>query len=75
MKIQDEVEKAVGWASDLGDQWVGTIVGQVLDSERESPLRIVKSNNMELASVAVLTLIHTCMYAEKQLKEVEELSV
>lgn len=75
MKIQDEVEKAVGWASDLGDQWVGTIVGQVLDSERESPLRIVKSNNMELASVAVLNLIHTCMYAEKQLKEVEELSV
>ena len=75
MKIQDEVEKTVGWASDLGDQWVGTIVGQVLDSERESPLRIVKSNNMELASVAVLNLIHTCMYAEKQLKEVEELSV
>ena len=66
MKIQDEVEKAVGWA---------TIVGQVLDSERESLLRIVKSNNMELASVAVLNLIHTCMYAEKQLKEVEELSV
>ena len=75
MKIQDEVEKAVGWASDFGDQWVGTIVGQVLDSERESLLRIVKSNNMELASVAVLNLIHTCMYAEKQLKEVEELSV
>ena len=75
MKIQDEVERAVDWASDLGDQWVGTIVGQVLDSERESLLRIVKSNNMELASVAVLNLIHTCMYAEKQLKEVEELSV
>lgn len=75
MKLSKEVDKAVDWASELGDQWVGTMIGQVLDNERDTLLRIVKSNNMELASVAVLNLMHTCMYAEKQLKEVEELSV
>ena len=75
MKLSKEVDKAVNWASELGDQWVGTMIGQVLDNERDTLLRIAKSNNMELASVAVLNLMHTCMYAEKQLKEVEELSV
>lgn len=75
MELSKEVDKAVDWASELGDQWVGTMIGQVLDNERDTLLRIVKSNNMELASVAVLNLMHTCMYAEKQLKEVEVLSV
>lgn len=75
MQVLKEVDKAVDWASELGDQWVGTMLGQVLDSERDSLLRIVKSNNMELASVAVLNLLHTCEYAEKQLNEIEEASV
>lgn len=75
MNVTQEVEKAVDWASELGDAWVGTMVGQILDSERDNLLRIVRSNNMELASVAVLNLMHTCMYAEKQLREVEEISV
>ena len=75
MELSKEVDKAVDWASELGDQWVGTMIGQVLDNERDTLLRIVKSNNVELASVAVLNLMHTCMYAKKQLKEVEELSV
>lgn len=69
-KLLETVEKAVDLASDLGDQWVGTMIGQVLDNERDTLLRIAKSNNLELASVAALNLMNTCEFAEKQLAEV-----
>lgn len=70
-----EVDKAVELAGELGDQWTGTTIGRILDSERENLLSIVKSNDMELASVAVLNLMNVCQYAEKQLNEIEEQSV
>lgn len=75
MQLLKEVDKAVDWAGELGDQWTGTTVGRILDNERENLLSIVKANDMELASVAVLNLMNVCQYAEKQLKENEELSV
>lgn len=68
MELSKEVDKAVDWASELGDQLVGTMIGQVLDNERDTLLWIVKSNNIQLASVAVLNLMNTCDFAEKQLK-------
>lgn len=66
------VDETVAWASDLGDQWVGTLIGRILDNERDNLLDMVKENNLELASVAVLNLAMTCQHAEEQLKKVEE---
>lgn len=71
MQLLQEVDKAVELAGELGDQWTGTTIGRILDSERENLLSIVKSNDMQLASVAVLNLMNTCTYAEKQLNEME----
>ena len=74
-KLLETVEKTVGWASELGDQWVGTLIGRMLDAERDYVLEAVKRGDPELASAMVLNLTKTCQHAEKQLKEVEELSV
>lgn len=67
------VDETVDWASELGDQWVGTLIGRILDSERDNLLTMVKENNLELASVAVLNLAMTCQHAENQLKKAEEI--
>jgi len=75
MELLKEVDKAVDWASDLGDQWVGTLIGRMLDAERDHVLEAVKREDLELASVMVLNLTKTCQYAEKQLNEIEERSV
>lgn len=64
-QLLDKVERTVDWASDLGDQWVGTLIGRMLDAERANVLEAVKRNDLELASVMVLNLVHTCQYAEK----------
>lgn len=71
-ELLKEVEKTVDWAGELGDQWTGTTVGRILDSERDNLLSIVKANDLELASVAVINLMQTCMYAEQQLNITEE---
>lgn len=68
-QLLQTVEKTVDWASDLGDQWVGTMIGRMLDAERDNLLETVKRNDLELASVMVLNLTTTCNYAEKQLSE------
>ena len=73
MGILKEVDKAVELAGELGDQWVGTTIGRILDSERDNLLSIVRANDIELASVAVLNLLNTCEYAEKQLNEAGDL--
>ena len=70
-ELLKEVEQTVDWASDLGDQWVGTLIGRMLDAERNNVLEAVKRDDLELASVMVLNLTMTCQYAEKQLTEVE----
>lgn len=70
-----QVDETVEWASDLGDQWVGTLIGRILDSERDNLLYMIKEGNLELASVSVLNLAMTCQHAEQKLKEAEELSV
>lgn len=75
MNLVTEVEKTVDWASELGDAWVGTMVGQILDNERDNLLRLVRSGDLELASVAVLNLVNVCEYAQKQLNEMETISV
>ena len=75
MELSKEVDKAVDWASELGDQWVGTLIGRMLDAERDHVLEAVKRDDPELASVMVLNLTKTCQHAEKQLREVEELNV
>lgn len=67
-----QVDETVEWASELGDQWVGTLIGRTLDNERDNLLRMVKEHNLELASVAVLNLAMTCQHAEDELKKVEE---
>lgn len=67
------VNETVDWASDLADQWVGTLIGRILDNERDNLLYMVKENNLELASVAVLNLAMTCQHAEEQLMKVEDL--
>lgn len=67
-----QVDETVEWASELGDQWVGTLIGRILDNERDNLLCIVKEHNLELASVAVLNLAMTCQHAENELKKVEE---
>ena len=69
----EKVEKAVERAGELGDQWVGTLIGRMLDAERDHVLEAVKRDDLELASVMVLNLVHTCDYAEK-LTENEKLS-
>ncbi len=67
-KLLKTVDETVDRASELGDQWVGTLIGRMLDSERDNLLYIVKQENLELASVAVLNLEMTCQHAEKQLR-------
>lgn len=74
-KLLETVEKTVDWASELGDQWVGALIGRMLDAERDYVLEAVKRDDPELASVMVLNLTKTYQHAEKQLKEVEVLSV
>lgn len=68
-----KVDKVVDRASELGNQWVGTLIGRMLDAERNHVLGAVKRDDLELASVMVLNLTITCDYAEKQLEEVEGL--
>ena len=67
MQLLEEVDKAVDRAGELGDQWVGTLIGRMLDAERDNVLEAVKRDDLELASVMVLNLTKTCDYAEKQL--------
>ena len=69
-ELLSKVEKTVDWASDLGDQWVGTLIGRMLDAERDHVLEAVRREDLELASVMVLNLTKTCQYAE-QLNEME----
>lgn len=64
-KLLETVELTVDRASDLGDQWVGTLVGRMLDSERDHLLYAVRENRLELASVMVLNLSNLCDHAEK----------
>lgn len=71
MTTLEQVEKTVDRASDLGDQWVGTLIGRMLDAGRDHVLEAVKRDDIGLASVMVLNLMKTCDYAEKQLNEVE----
>jgi len=71
-KILEAVNKTVDRASDLGDKWIGTLIGKVLDDERDNLLYIVKEDNLELASILVLNLAMTCQHAEEQLKQLEE---
>lgn len=73
MQLLKEVDKAVDRAGELGDQWVGTLIGLMLDAERDNVLEAVKRDDLELASVMVLNLTKTCDYAEKQLMENEGL--
>lgn len=65
VKLLETVDKTVDRASELGDQWVGTLVGRMLDSERDHLLYAVKENRLELASVMVLNLANLCDHAEK----------
>lgn len=65
MTLQQEVDRAVDLASDLGDRWTGTTLGRVLDNERANVLSLMRVDEPELASVAVINLLNTCKYAEK----------
>lgn len=70
-ELLKEVDTVVERASELGDHWTGTMIGRILDEERDNLLSAVKENRLELASVMVLNLVHTCDYAEKQLEEAD----
>lgn len=68
-QLLETVEETLDWAGDLGDAWTGTTIGRILDNERDNLVSIVKANDLELASVAVLNLAMTCQHAEEQLKQ------
>lgn len=71
-QLLETIDETVDWASDLGDQWVGTMIGRMLDAERDHLLEAVRREDLELASVMVLNLAMTCNHAEEQLKKAED---
>lgn len=71
-QLLETINETVDWASEMGEAWVGTTTGRIIDSERDNLLSIVKNNNLELASVAVLNLAKTCQYAEDELNKMND---
>lgn len=71
--LLETVEETVERASELGDHWTGTTLGRVLDSERDNVLKLVRNEDLELASVSVLNLAMTCQFAEEKLREEGEI--
>lgn len=67
--LLNDINETIDWASELGEAWLGTTTGRVLDSQRETLRSVVKINDLELASVLVLNLAQTCVRAEELLHE------
>ena len=66
--MQTEIEKALNWASELSEAWVGTTVGNIIESKKKH-LQYLASNDMNLASIQVLELLETCEDAQRELDE------
>lgn len=71
--LTQTVEETIERASELGDHWTGTTLGRVLDSERDNVVKLMRNDELELASVSVLNLAMTCQFAEEKLREEGEL--
>lgn len=70
-KLLETVNETVDWASELGETFLATTTGRVLDNQRDELLRVVKSGDLELADVLVFNLAQTCTYAEEELARQE----
>lgn len=68
-KLLELVDITIDWASELGEAWVATTTGRIIDNQREQLLSVVKANDLELAEVLVNNLAKTCAYAQKELDE------
>jgi hypothetical protein len=68
-ELRKIVEDTIQWANELAEAWVGTTTGRIIDKQKEHVEDLVKSNDLNLAEVAVTELAQTCVYAEKELNE------
>lgn len=67
--IQKIVDDTIKWANELSDAWVGTTTGRIIDKQKEHVEDLMKSNDFNLAQIAVFELAQTCDYAEKELND------
>jgi len=67
--LLDAISDTIDWASELGEAWLGTTTGRILDSQRDELRSVVKSNDLELAEILVKNLAETCVFAQKELDE------
>lgn len=68
-QLKKTVKETLGWASELSDAWVGTTTGNIIDSQKNHLESLVESGDMNLASVQVIELAQTLVYAEGELDE------
>jgi hypothetical protein len=68
-QLKKVVKETLEWANDMSDTWVGTTTGNIIDSQKKHLENLVESGDMNLASVQVIELAQTLVYAEKELDE------
>ena len=63
------IKDALSRASELSEEWTGTIVGDVLDAQKERAEALIESGDPELISAQILTLVQSCNNIESQQNE------
>lgn len=68
MKVTKKaVRESLKWADEIAESWVGTTTGSIIDSQKRHVETLMKTNDLNLVSIAVLELVQTCKEAEQSL--------
>lgn len=68
-ELRKIVDDTIQWANEMSEAWVGTTTGRIIDKQIEHVSDLMKSNDFNLAEIAVSELAETCVYAEKELND------
>lgn len=63
------IKETLKRASDLSEEWTGTTVGSIIDSQKRHLEFLVESGDLNLASIQLLELVQSCNNIESQQNE------
>lgn len=65
-QLLEIIDDTLEWASELSEQWTGTMVGRVINSQQAQLIKAVDNGDLELAYSLVHNLGQTLDYAQKE---------
>lgn len=68
--LQDHIEAAFKWASEMSKIWTDTTIGYFLERGVEELEEAIISGDMDASYAAMINLVESCDYAETELRKV-----